>query len=115
VSGWVDVSECYFDISPAKTVDEFAAEVMAGKWGNGDDRKNRLTTAGYDYNAVQAAVNALVGASKPVSAPVRKSNEEVAKEVLRGSWGNGAARVQKLKAAGYDATAIQAIVNKLMK
>lgn len=47
--------------SPAKkSVDEIAREVLAGKWGNGQDRKNRLTAAGYDYNAVQARVNALV-------------------------------------------------------
>lgn len=43
-----------------KTIDELAKEVLAGKWGNGDARKNALTAAGYDYAAVQAAVNALV-------------------------------------------------------
>ena len=31
-----------------KTVLELAKEVIAGKWGNGQDRKNRLTAAGYD-------------------------------------------------------------------
>lgn len=40
-----------------KTVDELAEEVLAGKWGNGAYRKNLLTAAGYDYKAVQAAVN----------------------------------------------------------
>lgn len=43
-----------------KSVSEIAREVIAGKWGNGEDRKNRLTAAGYDYSAVQAAVNKLV-------------------------------------------------------
>ena len=28
---------------------EVAKEVLAGDWGNGDDRKNRLAAAGYDY------------------------------------------------------------------
>lgn len=47
--------------SPAKkSVEEIAREVIAGKWGNGEDRKNRLTAAGYDYAAVQAKVNALL-------------------------------------------------------
>nr|DAT74192.1 MAG TPA: hypothetical protein [Caudoviricetes sp.] len=46
--------------TPAKTVDELAQEVLDGKWGNGSDRKERLTAAGYDYSAVQAKVNALV-------------------------------------------------------
>ena len=47
-------------VTPAKTVDELAQEVLDGKWGNGTDRKERLTAAGYDYSAVQAKVNALV-------------------------------------------------------
>ena len=41
-------------VQPHKTIDELAREVLAGKWGNGEDRKSRITTAGYDYAAVQA-------------------------------------------------------------
>lgn len=37
-----------------------AREVIAGKWGNGIERKQRLTLAGYDYNKVQAKVNELL-------------------------------------------------------
>ena len=40
-----------------KSNEEIANEVINGLWGNGDDRKRRLTEAGYDYNAVQAIVN----------------------------------------------------------
>ena len=43
-----------------KTVEELAKEVIAGKWGNGHERKERLTAAGYDYNKVQAKVNELM-------------------------------------------------------
>ena len=43
-----------------KTVTELAKEVIAGKWGNGQDTKNRLTAAGYDYTAVQNKVNELL-------------------------------------------------------
>lgn len=43
-----------------KSVTELAKEVIAGKWGNGSDRKNRLTQAGYDYATVQAKVNELM-------------------------------------------------------
>lgn len=43
-----------------KSVTELAKEVIAGKWGNGSDRKNRLTQAGYDYAVVQAKVNELM-------------------------------------------------------
>lgn len=41
----------------AKTVDQLADEVYKGLWGNGEERKQRLANAGYDYNAVQARVN----------------------------------------------------------
>lgn len=43
-----------------KSVDELAREVIKGLWGNGADRKNRLTAAGYNYNAVQNRVNELL-------------------------------------------------------
>lgn len=43
-----------------KSIDEIAKEVIAGKWGNGEERKDRLTKAGYDYNAVQKRVNELL-------------------------------------------------------
>lgn len=48
----------------SKSVEEIAKEVLAGKWGNGVDRANAITAAGYDYAAVQARVNELCGASK---------------------------------------------------
>lgn len=47
-----------------KPIDQIADEVIAGKWGNGADRKKRLTDAGYDYNAVQNAVNQKMNAKK---------------------------------------------------
>lgn len=46
--------------APSKSVDQLAREVIQGLWGNGSDRKNRLTAAGYDYNAVQARVNQMM-------------------------------------------------------
>ena len=45
----------------SKAVDELAREVIRGNWGNGEDRKNRLTAAGYDYDSVQSEVNELCG------------------------------------------------------
>lgn len=42
---------------PSKSNEEIAEEVMAGDWGNGEDRKKALEAAGYDYNAIQAIVN----------------------------------------------------------
>lgn len=40
-----------------KTVEEIAREVIAGKWGNGAERKARLKAAGYDPDEVQRKVN----------------------------------------------------------
>lgn len=102
-----------------KSNEEIAKEVIAGKWGNGADRKKRLTESGYDYDAVQKIVDSLVkgnstSTAKPSQAPVKKSNEEIAKEVIAGKWGNGAVRKNKLKAAGYDYDTIQSIVKNML-
>ena len=48
------------------------------------------------------------------AATQKKSNEQIAKEVIKGLWGNGASRKTKLTAAGYNYTKIQAIVNKML-
>ena len=98
--------------SGKKDVTTVAKEVLAGKWGNGDDRKKKLQAAGYDYSAVQAEVNRL---SKGGSSSNKKSVTEVAKEVLNGKWGNGDARKKKLQAAGYDYNAVQKEVNRLLR
>lgn len=95
-----------------KTLSVVAQEVLQGKWGNGNERKQKLTQAGYDYNKIQAEVNKLVSKT---SASAKKSNEEIAREVIAGKWGNGADRKKKLIAAGYDYSAIQKIVNQMLK
>lgn len=56
--GWVNDS-CIVS-NNQKSTDELAKEVITGKWGNGADRKNRLTKAGYDYNTVQRRVNEML-------------------------------------------------------
>jgi hypothetical protein len=89
-----------------KSNDQIANEVIAGQWGNGEDRKNRLSAAGYNPSDIQALVNAKLGET------AKKSNDQIATEVIGGLWGNGAERVSRLKAAGYDPAAIQDIVNQ---
>ena len=90
-----------------KTDDQIADEVLAGAWGNGEDRKNRLSAAGYDPTTIQGIVN-----TKLNVAPAKKSNDQVSNEVIQGLWGNGVDRVNKLTAAGYDPKAIQDLVNQ---
>ena len=70
----LDKNVCYVDLSvydlsgsgsstpapaPSKTSTDIAHEVIDGYWGNGDDRKARLTNAGWDYDEVQSIVNDL--------------------------------------------------------
>ena len=112
INGNVDVDWYFGDNAntsptPKKSLDEIAKEVIQGKWGNGDDRKNRLKSAGYDYNAVQAKVNSL-----SLSTP-KKSLDEIAREVLAGKWGNGDNRKKSLENAGYNYSKIQQKVNEL--
>jgi lysozyme len=94
-----------------KSNEQIANEVIAGKWGVGDDRKNRITAAGYDYNTIRNIVNAKLGVHP---APERKSNEQIANEVIAGKWGVGNDRKRRITAAGYNYETIRAIVNRKM-
>lgn len=49
---------------------------------------------------------------EPTPVPTLKSNEEVADEVIKGLWGNGADRKARLEAAGYNYAEVQAIVDQ---
>ena len=59
--------------TPEKTVTDIAKEVIAGKWGNGAERKRRLTEAGWNYDAVQAEVNRILKGDKPPKVRPAKS------------------------------------------
>lgn len=93
-----------------KSVGQLADEVIAGKWGNGSERRARLEAAGYNYSEVQAEVNRKLSGGS--SRPAGKSISQLADEVIRGDWGNGNERKRRLQAAGYDYNAVQAEVNR---
>ncbi len=80
-----------------------ALDVINGKYGNGEERKTRLTAAGYDYWAVQNLVNGLVA-----------GYDKVARDVIEGKYGNDKARIDALTKAGYDAKLVQDIVNGML-
>lgn len=79
-----------------KSIDTLAREVIAGQYGDGDARKNVL---GDQYNAVQNRVNEYYA---------------VATACIRGDYGNGAERKEKVIAAGYDYATVQGIVNQML-
>ncbi len=69
INGDVDISNFVTEVKPVTkpvavvkedTNLKIAKEVIKGLWGNGAERKNRLTAAGYNYRKVQALVNTLV-------------------------------------------------------
>ena len=94
-----------------KSITTVAKEVIADKWGKGEERKKRLKNAGYDADKVQAKVNELMKKENTT----KKSITAIAKEVIAGKWGDGEERKKKLKAAGYDVKKVQAKVNELYK
>lgn len=96
-----------------KSVGEIAQEVIAGKWGNGDQRRHLLQQAGYNYDEIQTEVNRRLGGGAP--AANRPSVDEIARQVVQGLWGNGAERRRRLEGAGYDYNTIQRRVNQLMR
>lgn len=100
--------------APKRSNDVIAAEVIAGAWGNGTDRQNRLRAAGYDPGTIQSIVNQKLGGGKPAPAPApqRPSNSQVADQVIAGAWGSGPERKRRLAAAGYDYNAVQSLVNQ---
>lgn len=102
---------CVYSSVVRKSDESIAKEVIQGKWGNGVDRKNRLTKAGYDYNKVQSIVDHMLNNSHTP----KKSYEEIAREVIQGKWGNGTNRKNNLVKAGYDYNKVQTIVNRMLR
>lgn len=78
------------DTSPdttSKSIEEIAKEVIAGKWGNGSERRARLQAAGYAYTTVQNKVNELLGVDSKAAAAQEyatgKTNEETIYNFLK--------------------------------
>ena len=94
------------------TVEEAARGVLAGKYGNGDQRKKAISALGLDYSTVQKRVNELIRGQATAG---KKSVDQIAREVLQGKWGNGSDRRKRLTAAGYDYAAVQKRVNELLR
>lgn len=91
-----------------KTLDELAAEVIAGKWGNGSERRKALEAAGYDYQTVQQRVNDVLSqeaAETPTDVYV------LAMACIRGEYGNGLTRRLRL-GSRYDE--VQAEINRIL-
>ena len=61
--------------STKKQIEELVQEVIEGKWGNGEERKNKLIRSGYPYEEIQKKVNEKVKFN---------SNQEIEYKVKKG-------------------------------
>ena len=100
------------DNSTSADIDSVAQEVLQGLWGNGQERYDNLTNAGYDAQEVQDRVNSLLNEEYTQSSYTNL--DDVANEVIQGLWGNGQDRFENLTNAGYDAQVVQNRVNELL-
>lgn len=59
------------------------------------------------------------GANNVTPTSNRKSNEEIANDIINkpnyGGWGVNPIRAQKLREAGYDPSAIQGLINQMLR
>lgn len=77
-----DYGETYYKkyaTTKLSSVEEIAKEVIAGKWGNGIDRKVKLEAAGYNYSQVQTRVNELIknSSSSTITTSTIKKGDKV--------------------------------------
>ena len=90
-----------------------------GDFGAGTEQavKNFQKKKGLDVDGLygQKTKKKLEAAYKKKTAAKKKTVAEIAEEVIAGEWGNGEDRIKKLKDAGYDYTAVQNEVNRLLK
>lgn len=96
-----------------KSVDELAREVINGKYGNGEARKQAL---GSRYSEVQKRVNEILAGNKPAPTPAPAPSKpdllEMVRRTIRGDFGNYPTRKAKIEALGWDYATVQHQVNE---
>lgn len=83
-------------------------------WQYSDNGSVNGISGRVDMNYQLAELGGKAGSTSSNSTSSKKSNEEIANEVIQGKWGNGNARKTALTNAGYDYNAVQNIVNQKM-
>lgn len=80
-----------------KGIDEIVKEVLEGKWGNGQDRANRLSSAGYNYQEVQNRVNVALNAQPQAIYYVIRSGDTLSGIANR--YGTSVSAIQRLNSS----------------
>ena len=104
-----DYDEIVYTNAPAAYVEcEFHDNVTTAKWivEHTTDIGEAIAQGICDYFGVTFKA--------PEEAAPAKSVDEIAREVIRGEWGNGSDRRQRLEAAGYDYDTVQDRVNAIL-
>lgn len=91
--------------------DSLITDIINGKYGNGNTRKQAIINMGYNYSDVQKKVNdRLHSVSKTHSIP-----DSLIKDIVNGKYGNGNTRKSKITAMGYNYSEVQKKVNEYLK
>ena len=99
-----------FEVLIKKVANLYKVQTGAySKKANADAQVSKLKAKGFD-----AFVTTNGGGTAASGDTPKKSNTEIAKEVIAGKWGNGADRKKRLEAAGYNYAAVQKIVNSML-
>lgn len=106
VKGYFDFisTKRYANLKTAETPEEYLRRIKADGYATDSSyvQKNMNCIRKYDLD-------------KWDYKPQETTVDEIAKEVIAGKWGNGVARRQLLRAAGYNPSIIQARVNEMLK
>lgn len=109
-----------YDLTPKRNVtvrrhSEFASTACPGPYMN-RNWERYFDTMHDVYSTVKAGrkveTPSIPVRSKPQ--PAKAPIHQIAQEVLSGVWGNGSERISRLQKAGYDAAAVQNLVNQLV-
>lgn len=113
----------YKKVSAPKNGGLYVGVLTSGKYGHvvwfeGDrtiSEYNYGSAGNYGVRQINLAQYIWYEIKAPTATPQpstgKKSNDEVANEVIKGLWGNGNERKARLEAAGYNYTTIQNLVN----
>lgn len=74
----------------------------------------KITSIIKDYNLTRFDARPVKVEPIPIPTPTKRSNEDIASDVVRGVFGNGEERKQRLISNGYDPVVIQELVNNIM-
>jgi len=114
-SGTSDNTGSADHVGIVETVANGKITVIEGNYSDAVKRRTLNVNGRYirGYGVPKYTVNTTPAKEKKTTS--KKSNAQVAKEVLAGKWGNGQARKKALTAAGYNYLEVQSEVNRLLR